>query len=217
MKRKQTSIDLSLKLKIIEEVEKGVKSNTNIAKDFVIPKSTLSTILSNKEKLFQAIAAGSVTPTQKTKRIRLAKHENLESQLLTWLNSVRSANLPVSGPIIQEKGEKIAEDLDIEGIKGEKCHGGTRSKQRLTAVSICNSDGSEKLRLWIIGKWANPCCFKGIDRSKLPCEYSNQRNAWIDEAAFRQWLIKFDSRMRVQNRSVLLTLDNCSAHKISSL
>lgn len=117
MKRKQTSIDLSLKLKIIEEVEKGVKSKTNIAKDFGIPKSTLSTILSNKEKLFQAIAAGSVTPTQKTKRIRLAKHENLESQLLTWFNNVRSANFPVSGLIIQEKAEKIAEDLDIEGLK----------------------------------------------------------------------------------------------------
>lgn len=103
------------------------------------------------------------------------------------------------------------------GIRGEKCHGGTRSKQRLTAIFICNSDGSEKLRLWVIEKWANPRCFKGIDRSKLPCEYSNQRNAWIDETAFWQWLINFDSRMRVQNRSVLLTLDNCSAHKISSL
>lgn len=289
MKRKQTSIDLSTKLKIIEEIEKGTKFKSVIAKEFGIPKSTLSTILKNKEKLYQAIAAGTVTPTQKTKRMRLAKHEDVEAELFTWFKSVRSANLPISGPIIQEKAEKIAENLGVTdfkcssgwlhrfknrhnigsieicgesnkvnesdanewitylndvkksfsardiynfdesgifynllpertlSIKGEKCHGGTKSKQRLTAVFLCNSDGSEKVRVWIIGKWANPRCFKGINRLKLPCQYSHQRNAWIDEIAFRQWLIQFDSRMRVENRHVLLTLDNCSAHSIGSL
>lgn len=63
MKRKQTSINLSLKLKIIEKVAKGAKSKTNITKDFGKPKSTLSTISSNKEEVYQA--AGFVTPTQK--------------------------------------------------------------------------------------------------------------------------------------------------------
>ena len=55
-------------------------------------------------------------------------------------------------------------------IKGQNCHGGEKSKQRVTVVLICNADGSEKLRPWIIGKFKNPRCFKNIDMSLLPCD-----------------------------------------------
>ncbi|KAK9704378.1 DDE superfamily endonuclease [Popillia japonica] len=48
-------------------------------------------------------------------------------------------------------------------FKGKKCYGGTKSKERLTAVLCCNADGSEKLKLWIVGK------------SKYP------RKAWCDD------------------------------------
>lgn len=101
--------------------------------------------------------------------------------------------------------------------KGEKCHGGTRSKERVTAVFICNSNGTEKFPLWVIGKWENPHCLKNLDRSKLPCHYSHQTNAWIDGKAFRKWLLEFNSKMAKKNRKVLLTLDNCKAHDISNL
>ena len=37
------------------------------------------------------------------------------------------------------------------------------------------------------------------------------------EIAFRIWLIEFDSRVLVENRHVLLTLDNCSAYNIDNL
>ena len=50
-------------------------------------------------------------------------------------------------------------------IKAEKCHGGEKSKQRLTAVLCCNSDGSEKMRPWVIGKSKKPQCFKNVDLS----------------------------------------------------
>lgn len=101
-------------------------------------------------------------------------------------------------------------------MKGENCHGGERSKQRLTVVLTCNSDGSEKLRPWIIGKSKNPRCFKNIDLS-LPCDYTHQKNAWIDTVAFRKWLIKFNQTMVVKRRQVLLTMDNCKAHDVSNL
>lgn len=102
-------------------------------------------------------------------------------------------------------------------VKGDNCHGATKSKESITAVFTCNADGSEKLPLWIIGKSKNPRCFKNINLSKLKCEYTNQQNSWIDSQSFRKWLLKFNSKIKTQNRKILLTMDNCSAHDIKGL
>jgi hypothetical protein len=42
----------------------------------------------------------------------------------------------------------------------DKCHGGNKSKGRITALLCANSDGSEKLTPLIISKCAKPRCFK---------------------------------------------------------
>ena len=40
--------------------------------------------------------------------------------------------------------------------KGEKCTGGKKNKDRVTAMVACNQDGSDKLPLLVIGKYARP-------------------------------------------------------------
>ncbi|XP_011860197.1 PREDICTED: tigger transposable element-derived protein 6-like [Vollenhovia emeryi] len=102
-------------------------------------------------------------------------------------------------------------------FKGNKCHGGNKSKQRITAVFVCNSDGSEKLPAWIIRKSKQPRCFKHINLSILTCQYTHHQNSWIDAVAFRKWLLKFNSSMASQNRHILLTLDNCTAHNVNNM
>ena len=48
-------------------------------------------------------------------------------------------------------------------LKGkENAHGGTRSKQWLTVLLAANMTGTEKLPLLLIGKSANPRCFKRV-------------------------------------------------------
>lgn len=58
-KRKQQSIHLKRKQLILSEVEKGTLSKTKIAEKFGIPKSTLSTIVRNKDKIDEAVTSGS--------------------------------------------------------------------------------------------------------------------------------------------------------------
>lgn len=99
--------------------------------------------------------------------------------------------------------------------KGKNCHGGEKSKQRITAVFAVNADGSQKLPVWIIGKYEKPRPFKNI--KELPCKYTHQKNAWVDAVAFRKWLLSFNTRMAAQHRHVLLTMDNCSAHNVKNL
>lgn len=285
-KRSRNSISIETKLEILADEDSG-KDRKLICRDFKLSKTTVSTIISNREKIYEKVARGKVK--KNCKRLRTAKHEVMEENLSNWFNEVRAANIPLTGGFVQEKAKSLAEEKGIEGFKvsngwlwrfqqrfglsnqftcgeankvneadanswlllfeqirknfspqnifnmdesgiffnllpnrtlhykGERCHGGSRSKERLTAVFMCNSDGSEKFPVWVIGKSKNPRCFKNLNREKMSCTYSSQKNAWIDGVAFRKLLLNFNSQMAKSNQKVLLTLDNCKAHDITNL
>ena len=97
-------------------------------------------------------------------------------------------------------------------LKGEQCHGGKHSKERVTALLCANADGSDKRKPLVIGKSAKPRCFKHINVKQLPCEYANQRKAWMTGPQFVKYVREFDADMRSQGRHVILFVDNCAAH-----
>jgi len=49
--------------------------------------------------------------------------------------------------------------------KSNSCHGGTKSKQRVTLLLGCNADGTEKLPPLVIGKYNKPHCFRCFKNS----------------------------------------------------
>ncbi|XP_034253475.1 tigger transposable element-derived protein 4-like [Thrips palmi] len=73
-----------------------------------------------------------------------------------------------------------------------------------------NADGSDKLLP--TGKAEKPRCFAGI--RQFSCTYTNQQNAWMTGKEYTSWVRKFDARMRIEKRKVLLFVDNCPAHPI---
>jgi len=95
-------------------------------------------------------------------------------------------------------------------FRDEKCHGGKRAKDRLTAAVCCNMSGSEKWPLLVIGKSQNPRCFKNV--KSLPVTYKANKRAWMTGELFEQWVVTFDAKMKRQKRKVLLFVDNCPAH-----
>lgn len=54
-------------------------------------------------------------------------------------------------------------------FKSEKCTGGKYGKERITIMLGANMFGTEKLKLFVIGKVIKPKCFKGI--KSLPVDY----------------------------------------------
>lgn len=42
------------------------------------------------------------------------------------------------------------------------CFGGEKSEDRVIVMMCCNMDGSEKIKLLVLGKFNNLWCFKGI-------------------------------------------------------
>jgi len=53
--------------------------------------------------------------------------------------------------------------------KGNSCHGGTKSKQRVTVLLGCNADGTEKLPPLVIGKYNKPHCFSNVKKLSTRC------------------------------------------------
>uniref|UniRef100_A0A914X0R6 DDE-1 domain-containing protein n=1 Tax=Plectus sambesii TaxID=2011161 RepID=A0A914X0R6_9BILA len=68
----------------------------------------------------------------------------------------------------------------------------------------------EKLPLLVIGKSANPRCFKHV--RCLPVAYEANSKAWMNGSLFEQYVRKLNMRMRAKKRSIALIVDNCPAH-----
>jgi hypothetical protein len=70
--------------------------------------------------------------------------------------------------------------------------------------------GSEKLKLLIIGKSKNPCCFKNI--KSLDVDYESNKKAWVTSEIYEKLLLKLDKLFAAQRRNILLFVDNYPAH-----
>jgi len=105
MSRKSFSI--KEKITLIKEFEKSRLNQKDFASYKNISASTLRTILKNRS---QYVAAHEGIGR---KKIRSAKYEDLEIILKNWFLQARSSNIPVSGPILQEKALHVANSLGI--------------------------------------------------------------------------------------------------------
>jgi hypothetical protein len=109
MERKRKALSLETKYDILREIEKGRKTKTEIAKDFQIPKSTLSGIVSKKEIILQEYQTSTSSP--KRKRHRSGKFDDVDSALFEWFKGARASSMPISGIILQKKADDLAKSL----------------------------------------------------------------------------------------------------------
>lgn len=105
--RKQKRITVEVKKEIIMKHENGVRV-CDIANEYSMAKSTISTIIKNKELLKSVDVAKGVTKLQKQRPQILEKVENL---LLIWINEKQLAGDSVSEAIICEKAKLLHNDL----------------------------------------------------------------------------------------------------------
>ncbi|UYV75119.1 hypothetical protein LAZ67_12002543 [Cordylochernes scorpioides] len=85
--------------------------------------------------------------------------------------------------------------------KDENCRGVKRMKQRITVLLCCNSTGTEKRRLLIIGKSANLRCFRNFS-PYFYCTYTSNSKAWITSSIFQEWLLQFNKQLVSEGRRI---------------
>jgi hypothetical protein len=76
-------------------------------------------------------------------------------------------------------------------------------------LGCCNSDESEKLKSFVIGKYAKPRCFKNINL--LPYRYAHKK-AWVTKTVCSHFLKGSDAEMRSAGRKVILLIGRCAAY-----
>lgn len=106
-KNSRKSLSVEFKRKVIQFVEENPKKKKlEIAKNFDITPSTLTTIIKNKEKY--GVDAGLSKICKKAKKGEL---QDVEEAVIKWLKQCRDKNVPVGGPILQEKAQQFAGQL----------------------------------------------------------------------------------------------------------
>ena len=95
-------------------------------------------------------------------------------------------------------------------FKTAEAAGSKIAKERVTLLLACNMNGSEKLEPLTIGKSRNPRCFKNVKR--LPVDYEANKNSWMTNDIWSEWLKKVDNVMRKRKRNIVMLCDNCTAH-----
>ena len=104
---------------------------------------------------------------------------------------------------------RLLPDKTLE-FKKVDCHDGKKSKERLTALVCANVTGNDKLPRLIIGKSANPRCFK--NKKTLPTPYTSNKKAWMTSEIFTDWLRNLDRNLQKKKRKIAMVVENCPAH-----
>lgn len=111
--RKLKSLTVQQKLEILKKVDDGIKKKI-IAAEYDIPASTLSTIIKNKQHIRSF--ASKLTQPANFKRNRVS-NKNVNSAVFKWFVSTREKNIPVSGPLLQEKALEYSQHLGTTNFK----------------------------------------------------------------------------------------------------
>ena len=83
----------------------------DVASQYNVSQTTVSSILKNSEKLKEKIYGGEVNAM--VKRQRLPHQPKVDSALLSWFKKARANNIPVSGPVLRLKAEEFAKHMGL--------------------------------------------------------------------------------------------------------
>lgn len=106
-KRKVLSVEE--KFKVITAIENG-KKKAGVCREFGLVNSTVQTIWSNREKILSAFEECSL----QCKRLRKPEWPDIDEALLKWFKQQRSANVPISGPLLKMKATGIGKLLGYQ-------------------------------------------------------------------------------------------------------
>lgn len=83
---------------------------------------------------------------------------------------------------------------------------------RLTVVLAVNADASERPEPMFIGSIKLPPLTEELDADTRNFYYQNNKRAWMTPVMFQDWVSAFDTKMRDENRIVLLLVSAAPSH-----
>lgn len=97
------------------------ESTRKLAEKIKCGKTQIQNILKKKDEILRSFETNS---SSNIKRLRGAKNNEIDSTLLEWLRKARSKNIPITGPMLQEKAMQISKALDVQPEEFKASNGG---------------------------------------------------------------------------------------------
>ena len=113
-KKKPRELSIKEKFMVIQQQESEGKSQRQLAKIFGVSKTQIQNTLKRKADVLAAYEDN--LPNDRM-RVRIFQFEDIDSLTFRWFQRARSLNLPISGPLIQEKTLSFAKYLKKDGFK----------------------------------------------------------------------------------------------------
>ena len=97
--------------------------------------------------------------------------------------------------------------------KGKRCRGGKNAKQRITVAFFVSADG-RKDTVVLIGSSKKPHCVANLVDISRPCgaQYFSNAKAWMKTEIMENVISQLNSKMKRENRNIILFLDNAPCH-----
>ena len=111
------TLTLKEKVDVITFHEKHPKiGSREIAVNFGVGRTQIQNILKRKNELKSEFEANQ--PSTRKRRIRTTENDDVNKLTWEWFKDVVSRQLPVTGPMLQERAKLFAEQLKIDTFKG---------------------------------------------------------------------------------------------------
>ena len=101
--------------------------------------------------------------------------------------------------------------------KGKEAKGGKKSKQRFTIAFFVNAAGEKIDKPLVIWKSKKPRCFKHLSDKSRPADvhYFSNPKSWMTSDVMEAALTRFNRKLLLEQRKVVLILDNATCHRKS--
>jgi hypothetical protein len=114
-KRKYNELKLGEKLALLADVEGGM-SYRNCASKYNISLGSVGGIIKKKDELRSRSQNNEATSSKRASRVA-GDAATIDERVFNWFSAARSNNIPISGPIIQEKALVVASCLGLRDFK----------------------------------------------------------------------------------------------------
>lgn len=138
-----------------------------LAGKFKIGKTQVSEILKKRNELLHLYSQSS-TNEKMCKLQRTGLSDIIDKTVLEWFNRVRSQNVPVSGPMLQEKAQDVGRELKLDNFKAS--NGWLyrfRTRHKIAFKAICGEAASVDNET--VAEWKNKISslIEGYDRNDI--------------------------------------------------
>ena len=167
-KKKPRELSIKEKVMIIQQKENEGKSQRELAKIFGVSKTQIQNTLKRKADV---LAAYDDNLPNDRKRVRIFQfEEDINSLTFRWFQRVLSLNLPINGPLIQEKALSFAKSLKKDGFKASNdWFNRFKTRHSISQTVICGESGCVDEE--VVQSWKS--CLPDITAGYATCDIYN--------------------------------------------